>query len=95
MKGYLLALVDPEFRLGAIKVALVVGSLLFTINHGPALMQQDMTISRWLAGTFTYVVPYCVNVHGQYASRLRRKHCPISIEAPSEELPLGSGRQNR
>ncbi|HEY9880776.1 MAG TPA: nitrate/nitrite transporter NrtS [Leptolyngbyaceae cyanobacterium] len=69
MKGYLLALLDPEFRPSALRVALLVGTLLFSINHGAALITGSMTTSRWLSGLLTYIVPYCVNVQGRYAAR--------------------------
>lgn len=72
MKGYFSALVDRDLRSGAVKVALVVGTVLFTINHGSALANSKMTPSRWLAGLLTYAVPYSVNIHGQYACRKRQ-----------------------
>ena len=72
MKGYLSALTDRDLRPGAARVALVVGTLLFSLNHGPALANGKMTPSRWLAGLLTYAVPYSVNIHGQYAYRKRQ-----------------------
>ncbi len=69
--GYFRGLVDPEFASTGIKVALVVGTLLLTINHGAAIVGGRMTGDRWLAGLLTYLVPYLVNVHGQYSSRFR------------------------
>ncbi|NEQ53085.1 MAG: hypothetical protein F6K11_23590 [Leptolyngbya sp. SIO3F4] len=72
MKGYFSALLDRDLRPGAAKVALVVGTLLFTINHGSALANGKMTPSRWLAGLLTYAVPYSVNIHGQYAYRRKQ-----------------------
>ncbi|MDV3348142.1 hypothetical protein D0962_33125 [Leptolyngbyaceae cyanobacterium CCMR0082] len=72
MKSYFSALIDRDLCPGAVKVALVVGTLLFSINHGPALAKGKMTPTRWLAGLLTYVVPYSVNIHGQYAYRKRQ-----------------------
>ncbi|MEM7062681.1 MAG: nitrate/nitrite transporter NrtS [Cyanobacteria bacterium P01_B01_bin.77] len=72
MKGFYSALIDRDLRPGAVKVALVVGTVLFTINHGPALVNGKMTPSRWLAGLLTYGIPYSVNIHGQYAYRKRQ-----------------------
>jgi hypothetical protein len=68
MKEFLSALVNREYRLVALKVALFVGSLLFMINHGPALLKGEMTPTRWASGILTYIVPYVVNIHGQYSS---------------------------
>ena len=67
--GYLHSLVDRNFAPTALKVAIVVGSILFAINHGNALIQGKMTRDRWISGVLTYLVPYGVNVHGQYVSR--------------------------
>ena len=68
---YLQALVDRQLDPTALKVALVVGSILFVINHGAAVVKGNMTCGRWLSGLLTYLVPYCVNIHGQYISRSR------------------------
>ena len=53
-------------------MALIVGTLLFSINHGSALAQGKMTPSRWLAGLITYAVPYSVSAHGRYSYRSRQ-----------------------
>ena len=70
---YLQALRDPQLAPTAFKVALVVGSVLFTINHGRAVFQGNMTRDRWISGLLTYLVPYGVNIHGQYTSRNKVK----------------------
>lgn len=65
-------LIHREFTPTALKVALVVGSVLFMINHGSAFISGQMNRQRWLAAGLTYIVPYLVNIHGQYASKIRR-----------------------
>ena len=80
VQGYLAALADPEMAGAAVRVAIVVGSLLFTINHGAALAQGKMTQGRWASALLTYCVPYCVSVHGQYTSQQR--HANHSVEPP-------------
>ena len=69
LKEYSFALINPKLASTAVTVAIVVGSILFTINHGHALIKGKMTSDRWLAGLLTYIVPYMVNVHGQFISR--------------------------
>ena len=69
MNGFTKALIDPKLAPSALRVALVVGSLLFTINHGTALAKGEMTKARWLSGLITYLIPYSVNIHGQFTSR--------------------------
>ena len=73
VKGYLAALYDRNFVPTGLKVAAIVGSLLFIINHGAALANQKMTRERWLSGILTYLVPYAVNIHGQFVSQQRKK----------------------
>ncbi len=64
-------LIHPEFSPTALKVALVVGSALFVINQGSAVITGQMNRQRWLAAGITYIVPYLVNIHGQYVSKIR------------------------
>lgn len=71
MNGFARALLDPKLAPTACKVALIVGSILFAINHGAALAKGEMTRNRWLSGLITYLIPYSVNIHGQYVSRSR------------------------
>jgi len=71
MREFSKALLDPALAPTAIRVSLVVGSLLFTINHGSALAKGEMDRMRWFSGLITYVIPYSVNIHGQCSSRSR------------------------
>lgn len=68
-KTYWQSLRDPQFARTAVRVALIIGTLLFVINHGLALWQGEMTRQRWFSALLTYLVPYCVSVHGQYSQR--------------------------
>ncbi len=71
LKGYVFSLVDPKFIPTGLKTAIVVGSLLFLVNHGLAFGRGEMTSDRWISVVLTYIMPYLVNVHGQYSSRRR------------------------
>lgn len=68
IKGYFASLIEPKFVPTALKVAVVIGSVLFTINHGSALLHGNMSRDRWISAGLTYIVPYFVNIHGQYIS---------------------------
>lgn len=68
-KEYIASLADPDFVPTGLKTALFVGSLLFLINHGPALLRREMTHERWVSTVVTYTMPYLVNVYGQYSYR--------------------------
>lgn len=74
VKFYFTCLLNPNFFSTGIKVALVVGSLLFAINHGSALLNKKMTFERWISACLTYLVPYCVNIHGQYISQAQQRN---------------------
>lgn len=65
------ALFNRQLAPCAIRVALIVGTLLFAINHGSALMRGKMTRDRWASAVLTYIVPYVVNIHGQATSKKR------------------------
>ena len=71
--GYFRALLSPQFAPTGIKVAVIVGTILLTINHGYAMAIDRMTSDRWLAALLTYLVLYLVNVHGQYSSYRRQQ----------------------
>jgi hypothetical protein len=73
LKDYCAALIDENLMPTALKVAAMVGSLLFLINHGSAVVQGKMTRDRWISGLLTYLVPYGVNIHGQYINRSRKR----------------------
>jgi hypothetical protein len=49
----------------ALRVALIVGSILLVINHGEALITRKMSRARWISSALTYCVPFIVSLHGQ------------------------------
>ncbi|VEP17607.1 hypothetical protein H1P_630004 [Hyella patelloides LEGE 07179] len=53
LKKFASACVDPQLVPTAFKVALFVGSILFTINHGSALVKGNMTRERMISGLLT------------------------------------------
>lgn len=71
LKEYGFALINPQLASTAVRVAIVVGSVLFTINHGHAVINGEMTSDRWISGLLTYLIPYMVNIHGQFLYRSR------------------------
>ncbi len=73
IRGYFASLINPKFVPTALKVAAVVGTILFMINHGSALLQGKMGRDRWISAALTYLVPYFVNIHGQYISLYRNQ----------------------
>mgnify|MGYP001151465225 CR=1 FL=1 len=45
----------------SLKVSLVVGSILATINHGSAIANLDLSLETGVKIIFNYIVPYCVS----------------------------------
>ena len=60
--------------LTAIKVALVVGTVLALINHGPALLTLELSRQQMLQIALTYLVPYGVST---YSSVKMLKNQPV------------------
>lgn len=72
LRDYGRCLLNPEMMPTAVKVALLVGSLLLMINHGAALLSGNMSGDRWLSAGLSYLVPYGVNIHGQWVSKRQK-----------------------
>jgi hypothetical protein len=53
----------------AMRVSLVVGTVLNLINHFDILLGAPLTSAVVLQVGLTYVVPYCVSTHGQVWGR--------------------------
>jgi hypothetical protein len=47
----------------AIKVALIVGTILAVINHGDSIVEGTMESGDWLRVALTYLVPYSVSTY--------------------------------
>ena len=57
----------------ALKVALVVGSVLALINHGPAMMRFSLTFENICQMLLTYLVPYSVSTYSAVVATLRQE----------------------
>lgn len=55
----------------ALRVALVVGTILNIINHFDLLLGTPATRTVFLQIALTYAVPYCVSTHSQVWGRAR------------------------
>ena len=60
---------DPRVVSLAIRVALVVGTILNLINQFDLLLGAPLTRTTLVQMALTYVVPYCVSTHGQVFGR--------------------------
>lgn len=54
----------------AIKVALVVGTILALINHGPSLLALTINSNQMLQIALTYFIPYAVSTYSSVKTLL-------------------------
>ena len=60
---------DPRVISLALRVALVIGTILNLINHYDLLLGVSLSGGTLIQVGLTYVVPYCVSTHGQVFGR--------------------------
>jgi hypothetical protein len=60
MSTWLATALEAPVRKRALKVALIVGSILAVINHGDVVLAGTATATVWIKVVLTFVVPYCV-----------------------------------
>ena len=75
---------SPSIIRRAIKVSIVVGTLLVFINHVPALWSGDYNRFRVFQIGLTYVVPYCVATWSSVAALLEKEKSAQSTEADAK-----------
>ncbi len=56
----------------ALITAVVVGTILISINHGPAILAGDVTFGRVVQMCLTVLVPYAVSTASSVATRGER-----------------------
>ena len=49
--------------INALKVALIVGTILAIINYGSAMLSGNLSLSSAMKIALTYLVPYCVSTY--------------------------------
>jgi len=63
MREYLNIALRPNVCLTALRVSLVVGTILALINHGSAIIGFSLSIGNVLQIFLTYLVPYAVSTY--------------------------------
>jgi hypothetical protein len=64
---------DPRTVRRALVTAVVVGAVLISINHGPAILAGEVTFGRALQMGLTVLVPYVVSTVSSVATRAERR----------------------
>lgn len=72
----------------SIKVALVVGTILVTINQYDVIFDDTIDTTLLTKLLLTYLVPFCVSMHGQLCARRDATVASCS----RQQLPPGSSR---
>lgn len=65
---------SKEVMSTAIKIALIVGSILAMINHGTEIIDGTITIGGVYQVLITYLFPYCVSTFSSL-KMIERVHC--------------------
>jgi len=65
--------VSRRVVLTATRIALIVGTLLAIINHGPTLLALEVSGPAWLQIGLTYLVPYGVSTYSSISMLAKQK----------------------
>ena len=60
-----------ETHMRALKIALVVGTILAVINHGDAILEASMANTDWVKVILTFCVPYGVSWYSAVTAQNR------------------------
>jgi hypothetical protein len=71
LKAYSQNLWRRDFSLNALRIALIAGSLVITVNHGEAFLKGKMTPHRWLSVAVSFIAPYAASIYGQSVCQLK------------------------
>jgi hypothetical protein len=73
-QGFFSLAFSNEVVLRALKVALIVGTLLALINHGGKILSMSLTGESVLKIMLTYLVPYWVSTYSAVKALQERAH---------------------
>lgn len=66
------SLIKPHHG-SALRLAAMIGALLFTINHSHAFTKGEMTAHRWFSTTLGFVIPFATSAHCLCGQPSRKK----------------------
>ena len=79
IQNWLQLALDPVVVRRAAKYAVVVGAVLIAINHGDAILRDDIDVIRWFRIGLTVLVPYCISTSSSVEAiqNLKRRTPPV------------------
>lgn len=78
-------LYPPHLR-KTVRIALVVGTILFAINQLDVVLRGDATVALWLKAALTYVVPFGVSNSGILVATRRPSEQDTDAVSPDESI---------
>ncbi len=72
MKTFLQIARQPSVRNRALRVAMVVGTVFFTINYADKLLAGTLTNAELVKAMISYCVPFCVSTYSSALAILER-----------------------
>jgi hypothetical protein len=76
---------ERDTLLFAMKLALVVGTILALINHGQAIFTGQLTFDRIIPILITYCVPFSVSMYSQVRGKRERDRLYAEASAATEQ----------
>ena len=65
-------ILSPQYLKKTLRIALIIGSILFLINHLDEVLRGQATVAVWIKGAVTYLVPFCVANSGVLVAARRQ-----------------------
>jgi hypothetical protein len=81
---------ERDTLLFAMKLALVVGTILALINHGQAIISGHFTFDQLLPMLITYCVPFSVSMYSQVQGKRERDRLYAEASAANEQAEAGA-----
>jgi hypothetical protein len=84
MREWMILAVKPSVVKRSLKYALIVGLILILINHSDAILNRDVTFSRFLRMLLTVLVPYTVSTLSSVGTLLEQSRAAGRSNQKSE-----------
>ena len=81
---------ERDTLLFALKLALVVGTILALINHGQAIFTGHLTFDQLIPMLITYLVPFSVSLSSQVQGKRERDRLYAEVIAVTRQSEAGS-----